>query len=91
MRRTWSCPTPTTRSATCLSVSDNLGVAQVSTYDGRGLLTSRTWQGTAIDAIRAEFTYNALGQPTELRRLAGAAPAHRRSAARRSPTMPKAA
>ncbi len=55
-----------------LSVSDNLGVAQVSTYDGRGLLTSRAWQGAAIDAIRAEFTYNALGQPTELRRLAGA-------------------
>ncbi len=55
-----------------LSVGDNLGVAQLSTYDGRGLLTSRAWQGAAIDAIRADFTYNALGQPTELRRLAGA-------------------
>jgi len=56
-----------------VSVGDNLGVEEVSTYDGRGLLISRVWQGGGVDPIRAEFTYNALGQPTELRRFADAA------------------
>jgi RHS repeat-associated protein len=55
-----------------LSVRDNVGVEQISTYDARSLLTSRTWQGSGIDAVRAEFTYNALGQAVELDRFAGA-------------------
>jgi RHS repeat-associated protein len=56
-----------------LSVTDNLGARVVSTYDPRNLLTSQTWQGSSIDPIKVEYSYDQRGDRTETKRFADTA------------------
>lgn len=60
-----------------LSVTDNLGVRVESTYDPRGLLARRTWQGPGIDPARVDFAYDDQGQRTEVLRFADLAGSRR--------------
>jgi RHS repeat-associated protein len=55
------------------SVRDDAGVEVRSTYNANDWLVSRTWAGPGIDPARAEFTYNARGGLTGIRRFADAA------------------
>ncbi|MFT3883602.1 MAG: putative Ig domain-containing protein [Gemmatales bacterium] len=51
-----------------IQVTDNYGVAVDSTYNSRNRLTSRSWQGTGIDQARIDFTYDAIGDVTDVKR-----------------------
>lgn len=53
-----------------LSVVDSFGTAVTSTYDPRNLLTQREWQGVGVDPLRADFTYNTVGDLMAVTRYA---------------------
>ncbi|MBQ9370568.1 MAG: fibro-slime domain-containing protein [Thermoguttaceae bacterium] len=52
------------------SVTDSTGLTVHSEYNGRNMLSSRWWEGGGVDGIRADFTYNVLGNLTSVTRWA---------------------
>ena len=52
-----------------ISITDDSGVQVLSAYDARNMLSTRTWQGGGIDPARANFSYNANGQVTQIDRF----------------------